>query len=266
MGAGEITGRSRPEWIPEFAWAEYLLIRKRGGFSEERKAEALETLFTDESLIGVWRSLNRVAHASGGWNELIRVMINCLDCAPPGQRATRDVPDEKIEILERQKRVDVLLAKAAKAADTLANLLWELGENGGETPAEVYSGLALVRQSLADGMARACCERPFKEFERGLSSYERSYFPSTVAVIETLAIAMKTYPKCAERFKDDPWLSSRQSSWKDYVRTLKDEFETLRKCHGNAPRFTDAEWTSLLQALVSDSLEPKTVAKSLREL
>jgi hypothetical protein len=266
MSAGEVSGRSRPEWISEFVWIEYLVIRENGEFSG-RKAKALEILFTDESLAGVWQSLNRVAHASGGWNELIRVIINNLDCAPPGQRATRDAPDEKIEVLERQKRVDVLLAKALKAADTLVEILWELEENGGEQPAEVYSGLALIRESIAySNMARACCARPFEKFERGLSSYEKSYFPSTGAMIETLANAMKAYPKSAEHFKDDPWLSSRQSSWKDYVRALKNEFQVCRECHGDAPRFTDAEWTSLLKALISDSLEPKTVAKGLREL
>jgi hypothetical protein len=168
---------------------------------------------------------------------------------------------------EKQKRVDVLLAKAIKAADTLANLLWELEENGGKHPAEVYSGLALIRKSMPDGsMARPCCERPFKAFERGLSSYERSYFPSTGAMIETLSAAMKTYPKSAELFRNEPWLSSQQSSWKDYVRALLDEFETCLVIYGKAPRFTDAEWTSLLQALISDSLSPKTVAKDLREL
>jgi hypothetical protein len=276
MGADEVFGRSRPEWSPQYAWNEYLLIlftgKKRGdkrGFSDERRAEALEILFADESLKGIWKALDRVAQASHAlWNHLILAMINCLDCAPPGQRSTRDAPDEKIETLEKQKRVDALLAKAGKAADKLANLLWELGDNGGETPGAVYSGLAFIRQSIEyNNIARAYCERPFNEFERGLSSYEKSYFPSTGMMRRTLAKAMKAHPRSAELFKDDPWLSSRQSSWKDYVRALKKESEECRDCYGKKPPdFTPAEWTSLLQALVSDSLTLQTVSKGLREL
>ncbi|MDR2450841.1 MAG: hypothetical protein LBE85_03525 [Candidatus Accumulibacter sp.] len=270
MGADEVFYGSRPEWIPEDAWAEYLMIRRMGGFSDERKAEALEIFFADERLAGVWKSLDRIDHAPDVWNHLILGIINCLDCAPPIQRSSRAAPDEKIETLEKQKRVDALLAKAGKAADKLANLLWKLEENGGEMPATVYSGLAFIRQSIEDNnMARACCKRRFNEFERGergLSSYERSYFPSTGRMIETLAKAMKAHPKSAEHFKNDPWLSSRQSSWKDYVRVLKSEFEVCLDCYGTAPHFTDTEWTSLLQALVSDSLTLQTVFKGLLEL
>jgi hypothetical protein len=267
MSACEISGRSRPEWIPLNAWDIYLLVLTRGGYDNERKSRALETLFTDESLIEVWKSMARLDLSLNGWDYLIRAMIGCLSYAPPCQRATRDNPDEKIRILERQKKVDVLLTKAAKAADTLANLLRELEKNGGHDPVEAYSGIQLIHSSMPKGsLAHAYSKKPFMIFSRSLSVDETYCFPSPCEMIETLSKNMKSFPKYKKYFRHHTWLSHGQSSWKDYVRMLQNEFDTCRTCFGDAPRFTDAEWTCLLQALVNESLILQTVAKGLKEL
>ncbi|UCV09146.1 hypothetical protein [Dechloromonas denitrificans] len=263
-----ITSEYLPKWIP---WQGHFVletITSNGGFSTPRLAEATQILFSAGSLEPIWRVLSQLSLGLDGWGYLIRSIINSLDCAPErGKRATRDAPDEKIRVLEQQKHADKLLKKTASTARELAKLLYELEENGGQVPGETYSGLALIQSAIeSNGMSRACCKKPFETFKRQLSSYARGYFPPPILILETLAESAEQQPECSNFYADDPWLSSSQSSWKDYVRVLSDCFHECKRMYGTAPNFSDANWTALVQVLIDKSITRQAVAKGLKEL
>lgn len=258
---------SLPDWIPWAAATVHWQIVNAGGFQNERKAKAFSDLYLSQTLSKMWESLQGLGLNLEGWDFLIRAIINNLDCAPPPgkSRATRKDPDEKIKVLERQKEVDRLLKAASDLANDLSDVLAELEANGGELPAKVYSGLSLIEGAMEyDRMASAVCLKPFNEFKGQLSSYQKSYFPKPVTIIDALALAVGEHPATDEIFADDPWLSSSHSSWKDYVRALSEDFEHCYAMHGDAPVFTDSVWADLLRVLIWSGFENKAVAKELR--
>ncbi len=256
-----------PNWIPQGAKGPYRAVYANGGYSDERKAAVLEDLFHSEKLKDFWGSLSSLDLSADGWSFLIGSIVLTTECAPPRQRATREAPDEKVRILEQQNQADRLMAAAAAKARELSELLSELEDNGGELPAGAYSGLALIEAAIqAADMSRACCAEGFEKFKCGLSSYAKNYFPHPILIVDTLFRAFEDFPSSNDLFANEPWLSSRQSSWKDYVRALREQFSECKRMYCAAPQLTDAEWTSLLQVLISSNLSRQTVTKGLKEL
>ncbi|MBI5785188.1 MAG: hypothetical protein HZA64_07010 [Rhodocyclales bacterium] len=257
-----------PKWIPWGGQYVYEAVYINGGFSAPRVAKATDTLFHAAELESWWQSLAGLRIPPDGWSFLIGAIVMMVECSPAaGKRATRDAPDDKVAIRERQKVGTKLMGQAAKKARELAELLDQIEENGGEVPDESYSGLALLEAAIAsDGMARACCNDPFDAFRRELSSYAESHFPHPTLIVDALASALEAFPGDGEIFASDPWLSSAQSSWKDYVRVVTERLTECKRMYGDAPAFTDAEWTVLLQQLIDSSLTRQTVTKGLKEL
>lgn len=256
-----------PSWVPWFAEDFYRTLYKNGGFSTPRLADVTEQLFRNPSLQGIWARISLLQMSADGYNHVIGSIIYSSECAPARKRATRDRPDEKIEILERQKDAGKIIKRAAKVARELSSLLEQLEVNGGRMPDEAYSGMALIESAVnADGMARACCAEPLKKLREGLSSYAKSYFPHPAFIVETLANAFNEFPEGGLVFSGDPWLSSQQSSWKDYVRVLSEKLSECNSMYGDSPQLSDADWTILLQTLVDGTLCRQTVSKGLKEL
>ncbi|PKO89462.1 MAG: hypothetical protein CVU18_03935 [Betaproteobacteria bacterium HGW-Betaproteobacteria-12] len=257
-----------PEWIPWGGKLVYETIQGNGGFSQPRMSDVMDKLFFSPQLKSIWQSLSELSMPEQGWSYLIGSLVYAIECAPErGKRATKETGSEKRKILDRQQAADKLLRRIESISRELAATLAELENNGGQLPSEAYSGLALIRSSIeTSGASKACCEKQFRTFERSLSSYERSHFPSPESLILGLAEAAKEHPACAELYADDPWLSSGQSSWKDYVRVLMAEFEECKRMYGTAPKFTDAQWTLLLQVFIDKSISRQTVSKGLIEL
>jgi hypothetical protein len=203
------------------------------------------------------------------WAYLISAIVVAIEAAPEGgKRATRDRPSEKTIVLERQKKADSLIAKAATAAAGLAQLLADIRECGGETPGESYNGLALIENAIqASAVSSTYCEEHFKKMRCGMSSREKHNFPSTEQIISELAIALENHLPCKERFADDPWLQSSHSSWKDYVRVLRASFEDMHHIYGVRLSLTDGEWTALCQVMLDDpTITRQVVSKGLKEL
>lgn len=269
MNTKKEPGLQKPDWIPWQGWDVCQTVQEQGGFSNERYKQVSEKLFFSKRLEIVWKELAKSSPSLEGWRYIVRSMINSIDCAPlKGKRSTRDRPDEKIEILDQQKRVDKLLGKAVDQAYKLLETLEQLEKNGGKLPAEVYSGLALVETAInqPNTMAKASCGKPFDVFKRELSSYARSHFPKSNEIIYALAGAMESYPDTKQCFYDDKWLSSSQSTWKDYVRVVLECFKECEIIHGTKPQLSDAAWTNLLQEFVDKAITRQTVAKGLKEL
>lgn len=253
-------------WIPDEAKFIYQHVWRRGGYSDARKNKVLDALFSDKKLEHVWPKLARKHCIEGELSFLIGSIITSTDCAPPDgvKRVTRDRPDFKIKVLEKQKKADKIIQKAAKKAQELADLLADLEENGGEIPREVASGLRLIGSSIeSDSMASACCFEPFKEFKSGLSSGAKSYFPRTLHLIECLALSLDNHSPDRVRFSDSPWLSSNQSSWVDYLRVLQDVFDDAKHMYGYAPELTPVEWLPLLQTVLDIELTLQDVQQAL---
>jgi hypothetical protein len=264
------TSPTLPVWIPCGAGGPYRAVYANGGYSDKRHADALEALFHSDALQTVWEgNLGKLLLSADGWSYLVASLILSVECAPPnGKRATADRPDKKKRIHAKQDGVDRLLAAAAEKARELSELLCELEENGGDFPAEACSGMALIESAIgADGMSRACYAEPFESFRHGLSSYADGYFPHPIAIINRLAQSFEDHPRRGELFANDPWLSSNQSSWKDYVRVVKARLVDCKRMYYSAPDFTDADWHGLCNVLLNlPDLTRQTVSKGLKEL
>lgn len=242
-----------------------------GGYSDFRLSAGLDDLFSNQLLESLWRRLVKVMHLAGEneWAYLVSSIVVAIEAAPEtGKRATRDSGSEKTRVLEQQKNVDELIAKAATVAGRLAKLLAEIEEAGGETPAESYSGLALIESAIKSvPMASACCSKHFEILKRGMSSYERHEFPSSRDIVSELSAALDNHQPCKLRFADDPWLKSSQSSWKDYVRVLRSNFDDMELMYGIQLSLSDAEWTALCQVMLGDqTLTRQVVSRGLKEL
>ncbi len=258
-----------PDWVPWGGRYVYETITTNGGYEDQRLASAMRTIFFDTDLGPVWKSLGALSLSQDGWSFLIGGIITAIECAPKkGKRATRDTDgDEKISIRKRQEAANKLLAKIASTSEALSKLLNELERNGGKTPTETESGLALIEAAIReDGVSKACCSKEFEDFKRKLSSYAKIRFPSPAAMFHELANAANRHPNTAILFSEDPWLSSSHSSWKDYVRVLNCQFAECKQMYGAAPDFSDAHWTLLIAALIDNSISRQTVSKGLKEL
>lgn len=247
-----------PGWIPLGARFVY---SDTGPYTDSRREQAISGLFHDSGLEDFFLHLDGCL-ASGEWEYFVGCIVDAVECVPEGGAATRDRPDNKTRVRDKQTRASALLSKISDKARELARLLDELDELRATVPAETYSCLALIESALSRNPA----EVEFDRFRRSLSSYQEHGFPAPADLLNALANASDANPPAAQIFADDPWLASQKSTWRDFVRIVADSLSDIYVMHGVKIELREKHWLSLTRALVSPDISRSSVNAELRKL
>ncbi|MCK2128001.1 hypothetical protein MX652_15050 [Thauera aromatica] len=252
-------GSTLPDWIPDGARSIYSYTEP---FSDQRREWAMQALFHAQGLADLFGHLGKLWLSENEWSYLVGCIVNAVECTPEGGAATRDRPDDKVLIRDKQTRADALLSQLAAKARGLADLLDELDELRATVPGETYSSLALIESALSRNAAAAVFER----FRRELSSYQIHGFPGPTELLRVLAASADAHPPAAEVFSDDPWLSSQKSSWRDFMRIMARCISDIYTMYQVRIVLEEKHWIALVHALISHDISRSSVNAECRKL
>ncbi|AMO36535.1 hypothetical protein AC731_006040 [Thauera humireducens] len=222
----------------------------------------MHDLFHAQDLEDLFRHLNELWLSEDEWSYLIGCIVNAVECVPDEGAATRDRPDDKVRIRDKQTRADALLSQLAVKARGLADLLDELDDLRATVPGETYSSLALIESALS----RNAADDDFKRFNRELSSYKRNGFPAPAELLRCLAASADAHPPASKVFSDDPWLSSQKSSWRDFMRIMARCISDIYAMYQVRIVFKEKHWIALVHALISHDISRSSVNAERRNL
>lgn len=245
-----------PAWIPDHARRYYAIT---GPYSEPHLEKAMHTLFHAETLKDFFLHLDRQGLSFDAWEHLIRQIISSLECIPDGGAATRARPDTKTQIRDNQSSASKKLAAIATQAQVLARLLDDLDGLGATVPGEMYSSMAWLRTAVQGTVVQS----GFKQHLDSQSSYYRSSFPPPARLLEVLAEAANSHPAPAEVFAGDAWLSSQKSTWRDFVRMMREALEEIDATYDVSISLNEKHWVRLVQTLISKNITRSSVKSSL---
>jgi len=261
------------DWIPPQAKAVFYTIQEKGGYAGfPRLQTGFKQLYASSQLKPIWEKFANTRISPEGWSYLIGSIIQSLECAPHHgvTRATRDRPDEKIQELERQKRIDQLLSDISKKAEELCALLAEINQNPDGTPLAVQCSLTLIEEAIESNGWAACSDnkKHVKTMQRGMATRDKVRFPAPVELLVAMINGINRHPTAEQRRTDLPWMESNQSSWRDYWRALENAFADVEHMYGcKVPALTLTELTILLRVMLglnSRQLSEQAVDKALK--
>ncbi len=248
-----------PAWVPVLARRVYA---EGAPYQDDILEHGMIRLYHAANLEAVWGRFQEAivqtyARYSNPWPYLVGGLVLAAGRVPPG-RATRDRPDQKTRILDRQAAANDLVRRVARQAGELAASLRALEALGGVVvPVEMASTLDLIGPCLADS-GGASRRDEWEAFEDSLSNHQVMDFPAPAALLEALADAAAWQPK--DVFEGNPWLRSSSSSWCDFIRMVKESvFPDLLRNHGCLIELREMDWVNLAQALVDEEVEIERV-------
>jgi len=211
-----------------------------GNLNEHERA-----FFIDERLSDFWGSvaqyLDQVGYerADNAASQLVGSFLGGLDLY--GHSGTKDRPSRKTKVRERQQKADALIAKAAQLSEQLTEVLEQIEKTTHIIPDEMYF-MALFRKVAVDVDG---------SFERTPSHWEdiRAW-----QVTGRLGESLRSYPKTDEQFAGVPGMASRESSWRDWMRSAHDALQhCLRMCPGSLV-VKEKHWVVLAKVLIDEGI------------
>lgn len=161
---------------------------------------------------------------------------------------TRDRPNLKVRLRDRQKTADELLDRAAGAAADLAILLEDLESLTRYLPDEMRL-LTLVRRATGMDLDE-------------VDSYDEG--AKTAAALHRLAQALAEHPRTEGLFLEIPGMASQKASWRDWLVEVLTNLGEFERQQGVRLELREAHWVALAQVLVSPDIGRASVNSALR--
>lgn len=233
----------------------------------QRYLRAREALFRDPGLEDFWRNCSsRLPHRE--MPMLYQALLWFIGFFPESGVATRDRPDRKIKMLDRQKDTDRLRHDLATKAREMVRVLGEVEDLPPAKWPDTSLGALLNRRfELHPVDPDALIPRLYSHrIDRAREVHQP--FPPLREILSRFADRLEAFPDAKAVFADDPYTSSPKSTWRDFVRVASYHLSAsdCRCIKGEPFVIREVDWVSLLNALFLDGPNRGAVNACLREL
>jgi len=244
--------KDMPPWLPYYIKSVFYYMDRDEALNARERG-----FFTDERLKGFWVSVGRYLdevnpeRTPDAASSLVSGFLGGL--AFYGHTGTKDRPSPKVNARERQKKADKLIAKAAQLSEQLADTLYQIEQTTHVRPCEMWF-MALFRKVVID---------VDDSFDRLPSHWEDIY---TERVIRELGETFRAYPPTDEQFSTVPGMASRESSWKDWMRSAHASLQMMLRMYPGTFILRESHWVVIAKVLIDENITRDRVHPAFKEL